>query len=339
MAVDKVMNRYTKLDENTTVLEIETNQNKIFKLLVDSDIVPQLKEKQWLLRNKKDTRNYVTVFCRETVDRRTTENVRNRKYLSLRKFIYAVKKGIDIKEVDSLRLKKMSEDGIEYDFRFSNITKSENTFQMFEEEGMKNWKQGLAKRYSKEWSKSLKNVSTSKVDMEIALEIRKLALDFSQQEICEKYGVGRTTVTDIVNFRTWNPFAYDDILIEEIKDKEYQCQNIQINWEDNESEDLPKQQLKDIEYAKFTDGNFDIYFKFIGDFQFYLEYYYNNIFIGSSQHAIENPYKKMDNRFKNNQILILNKDKYGYAKEQNVILNNKKVYAILNAIKKSLIYS
>lgn len=339
MANEIITNTYTRLDDETTILVINYNDEKRIEIKVDTKYFENIKKYLWnfsFSSTNKYGKNYFLVWTRFKEKLRKTS--RSLKSMSMRKFIMGLSLGLDMtKDYDFTVVQKNIEDFTNFKESNLHLVSLKNVYSPNIEAKQK-LEKGLKSRYNKEWSNRLKTQpSTQKITMKMATEIRELYTNHSQEELSKTYNVARTTITDVINYRSCNPYSYKDILKEEIAEIENVLTiNLDVNYTRKSLVDLNKYQLLNYPYLIFKFDGHTVYYMTINDFQFYMEYYYNDVFIGSTQHCIENPLRKSSKRAKNNQITKLNKDSFGYAKDKNVVLTKDKIYAIINAIQNYL---
>lgn len=201
----------------------------------------------------------------------------------------------------------------------------------------------IKKRYTKSWSASLakgnKNYSTV-VTKETVSKIREMATNgTSQTDISRILNLKRTTVADILNYRTWNEYLVVDDMSTMYQDefKKHQI-DFQVS-SDTKLNDINEYLFMATKFKQFTsfDKQWLVNLMVVTEHQFYMEYYHNGNFIGSSQHSINNPFTTKRKSNANHQILQVKKDTFGYAKEQDVILTRERIYSIINGIEEALV--
>lgn len=197
------------LQNDTVTMEIPY-KNTVILVYFDKDDLPlaQSISGHWLIHYKDINKTYFYV-------------VSNRdKKVYLHKLIAnaSSKDKVFFKDKDHTNLRKvnLSLNSFEVDESWREA-KREGYKNMSEEKRM-NILLGMKKnRYSKGWSDQLATKKKGNKNPNTVLDektVRKIREDYAvrkvtQQILGERYGVGRTTIADIVNYRTWNEIGED----------------------------------------------------------------------------------------------------------------------------------
>lgn len=196
-------NRFT-LQNDVALIEVPY-KNTIVTITIDRediDIASSIPGK-WVLCYKNKEKEYFYILHNQD------------KSVALHKLILGVDKHSKVffkdKNYTNLRKSNLSINSYETDETFRQ--KRKEAYQKMSKEGKARLFKGIREnRYSKDWSdklaekkKGTKN-PTNKLTPEIVYEIRKLyrSRQFTQQSLANLYGIARTTVADIVNYRIWN---------------------------------------------------------------------------------------------------------------------------------------
>lgn len=304
-----VVNTYVKLNDGTTKLEIN-GKDGLKDILIDSKHTKEVMKKRW----------YVSAN-----DERVLA-VKEDGGSMLKNFIARLEEGLNKR----IKLKKDNE----HDLRCSNMKN------IVGDEKNDNWRDGIKNRYSKDWSLNLtiNAKNTAKINKDIAEEIRSEALKGrTQAELVLMYGIKRSTIADVLNYRTWN----EDIVSEDIvkiykKELDATLNTFKLS-DDNNLKNINSHIFLSIKFRTFISDyeTYNIKLLAINKHQFYLEYYHKGHYIGSSQHLVNNPLTPENRRSCNHSIIKIKKDSYGYAKENNTVLTRELVYQILNSISNS----
>lgn len=237
-----------------------------------------------------------------------------------------------------------TDDNVLQDFRINNFTtdtpKSSYAHFLDKEEIKRNLIDRATKKYSTVLSdKAIKtNRTKSKLTLADVNEIRELSLledSLTHKELASKYNLKRATISDIINFRTWN----EDIINYSVKDKfssEYSKISPQYftlkSFE--KVEDIKKGLWLKNKYSIFIEKelNIKVFFYVINDIQCYAEYYQNDIYLGSSQFMVDSPYVTKRKTTRNIQIIINNPQKYSTSFHKLLITDKKTVVSLINSI-------
>lgn len=307
--MSSVVNTYVKLNDETTKLEIKS-RNGLKEILIDSKHTKEVMKKRWYV----SANNERVLAVKEDGGSR------------LKTFIARLEEGLNSR----IKLKNDNE----HDLRCSNM---EN---IVEDEKNDDWREGIKNRYSKDWSLNLtRNAkSTAKINKDIAEEIRNEALKGrTQSELVMMYGIKRSSIADVLNYRTWNDAIVSEDIVRLYK-KELDATVNSFNLlDDNSLKNINSHIFLSIKFRTFIsiDETYNVKLLAINKNQFYLEYYHKGQYIGSSQHLVNNPLTPENRRSCNNSIIKIKKDSYGYAKENNTVLTRELVYQILNSISNS----
>jgi hypothetical protein len=163
---------------------------------------------RWILTYKDSKRTYFYFVC--NLD----------KSISLHKLLLQANNTdkVFIKDKDHTNLRKdnLTLNSYEVDDALRELKRK--SYKNMSDEGKLNLLEGIRmNRYSKDWSDKLATHKKGKKNPNTVLNVNKVreiredyALrKFTQQALADKYGVGRTTIADIVNYRTWNEIGED----------------------------------------------------------------------------------------------------------------------------------
>lgn len=234
-------------------------------------------------------------------------------------------------------------DGDIYNLRRANLIPYDRT-QITENREEKKWKEDIKKRYTSNYrSKLAESVNLNGLSSEIVDKVRELGeKGYTVVEVEEETGLKRQTIGDIVYYRTWNPLRYTKILRnEEAKALASNTNKIKMTGEDT-VENVKVTKMREQGVARYCiEGTpYEVDTLPIGEYQYYMEVYHDGNYIGSVQYTYGTPFIEalMTRRKTSKNIVIqkINADKYGYAKEQNTVLNRKLSYQLVNSISNTL---
>lgn len=160
------------------------------------------------------------IYANKGIDEKTGKTyfyVRSNKESSL--YLHKLIANCDItdsvyfKDNDSTNIRKENLSVNSYDVDDAFIEKRRQAFYNMSEEAKFNFYKGMREnRYTKEWSDKIsdakkgennpRSVLTPKIVEEIRYQYAKR--EVTQKSLADTYNVGRTTIADIVNYRTWN---------------------------------------------------------------------------------------------------------------------------------------
>lgn len=328
-----VINTYKDNHDGTHTLTIKHFKKNAVVVLIDSKHYDKVKTKKWYVHTKN---NALSIQAQRQVGGKRTS-------ISLRRFIAQ-----ETSHLNPNRVFLVNSDN-PCDLREVNLSNTcdANIFSNMnkDEKQKKLWVDGLKKRYSKDWSKSLakgnKNYSTV-VTKDTVTKIREMASQgTAQTDISRILNLKRTTVADILNYRTWNEYLVIDDISTKFKDEFNKHQLDFVVSSNNTLQDINEYLFMATKFKQFIskDKKWVVNFMVVTEHQFYMEYFHNGNFIGSSQHSINNPYTTKRKSNANHQILQVKKDTFGYAKENDVVLTRERIYTIINGIEEALLHN
>lgn len=203
-----------------------------------------------------------------------------------------------------------------------------------------NWNENLKKRYTQEYRGKLASNPTPQIlNQEQVNKIREMnTKGMIVADIEKETGYTRQTISDILHYRTWNELRYEGSLEkEEAENLVNHTYEIRVTG-DNERENINVDKFRQNPIARYKlkDTPYYVNTKVIGEYQYFMEFFHNGHYIGCTQITMGTPnLKQLQERrksVKNIVIQQMNRDRYGYAKEQDVILNRAFIYEVLNSI-------
>lgn len=201
-------NRYTV---NGDTVEISVPyKNTVVSVFIDKEDLPLATSitGRWLVSYKDIHKTYFYIVSNQN------------KRISLHKLIMNATSEDKVFFIDkdhtNLRKSNLSLNTFEVDDSWRNAKRE--GYQNMSEEKRMNLLIGIKRnRYTKDWSDQLGTHKKGKKNPNTILnekKIRQIREDYAVRKITqkmlgEKYGVGRTTIADIVNYRTWNEIGED----------------------------------------------------------------------------------------------------------------------------------
>jgi predicted XRE-type DNA-binding protein len=236
-------NRY-RLEGDVAIIEVPY-KNQIIDVTIDKEDIEKASSIQgrWILVRKTPKTDLFYFVCNKD------------KSIYLHKLIVGASKEDKVyfkdKNYTNLRKENLSINTFEVDDAFRE--KRKKAYQNMSPQGKANLLRGIKwNRYSKEWSDKLSNTkkgeqnSNTKLNAQLVREIREAYATrrFTQQALADYYQVGRTTIADIVNYRTWNEIGEDPNkeyrVYKENEVIELNLQETPIQWREFTNEDIWK---------------------------------------------------------------------------------------------------
>lgn len=257
------------------IVEMEVlYKNSVIVVSFDKDDLPiaQSISGRWRIHHKTAEKTYFYIVSSQD------------KRIALHKLIMnaSADDKVYFKDKDYTNLRKENLSVNTYETDASLIAFRREMYKNMTEEKRNNIVEGMrTNRYSKEWSDQLSTTKKGKNNPQTVLDEDKVrqiredyaVLDVSQRLLAEEYGVARTTIADIVNYRTWNEIGED-------KDKTYriyaenQVIPMDLKVTPIQNYQLAKEDIPPMEFVIELHGEHGkeyIFFQKIGKMKLYVE--------------------------------------------------------------------